>query len=273
VPEALRLERASAWLALPDGGRANQLHEVDWAVGAGEHWAVLGPNGAGKSTLLSLAAAARYPSRGVSVILGERLGRTDVAALRRRIGLVDEATASQFWPNQTVAEIVLTGASGTILLVRSGYRDDQRERAAELLELVDCTRLAGRTLDTLSQGERQRVLIARALVPDPDLLLLDEPATGLDLGARERLLATIEQLAAAHPSLATVTVTHHVEELPRTASHALLLRAGRVVASGPVTETLTPEALSRCFGVAIEVGRADGRWHARARIDAAGAHW
>jgi iron complex transport system ATP-binding protein len=247
--------------------RARQpiLTGVDWSVDAGEQWAVLGPNGAGKSTLLDVAAGMRHPSRGTVRILGETVGRVDLRALRERIGHVDVKTEDAFSPRRTALEVTLTGATGTIQLLPERVTDDDRERAAGLLESFGCAAVAEHAFATCSQGERRRVLLARALMRRPPLLLLDEPADGLDLPGREALLAALASLAGEHPAPAVVTVTHHLEELPASTTHTLLLRAGRVVAAGPATEVLADEALSACFGAAVTVRRGcDGRWAGRA---------
>ena len=242
------------------------LRDLTWRVRGGEHWAVLGPNGAGKTTLLSVAGASRHPSAGTASVLGQRLGRVDVRELRARIGVVDQGPL----PGYMTAELlVLTGATATLQPLWDRYTAEDRARARELLELVGCAHLAGRPFGTCSQGERARIRIARALMPAPRLLLLDEPATGLDLAARELLLATLDSLAAAEPALATVTVAHHVEDLPSCTSHALLLRAGEQVAAGPAAEVLTGGAVARCFGVPVTVERRGGRWLAVAAAPAA----
>jgi iron complex transport system ATP-binding protein len=272
VPPALVMRGVRVW-AIADTGeaaagaagdppaRVEILNGIDWRVGAGEQWAVLGPNGAGKSTMLRLAGGGRHPSAGTVDILGLRVGRTDLRALRAGIGLVDGATAAVLPGWLAVRDVVLTGATGTIQPDWDAYGEPERARAAELLELVGCTRLAGRRLERCSTGERQRVQLARALMPAPRLLLLDEPASGLDLPAREAMLAALTGLAEREAP-ATVTVTHHLEEIPASVTHALLLRAGLVVASGPVGEVLTGGHLSACFDMPVEVGRRDGRWAA-----------
>ena len=254
----LLLEEVRVWT--PDG--TDILRDVSWAVRPGEHWALLGPNGAGKSTLLALAGAVRHPSEGAVTVLGGRLGRVDMPALRRRIGVVDPTLRLFDW--LTVEDVVLTEATGTVRPLWDRYGEAQRARARELLALVGCAGLADREIVTCSQGERQRVRIARALMPAPPLLLLDEPAVGLDLPAREALLAALAALAVAQPGLATVLVTHHLEELPATTTHALLLRRGAVVVAGPAAATLTSETVSACFGFDVRVARDDGRWSARA---------
>lgn len=241
---------------------ASLLRDVSWTVRSGEHWALLGPNGAGKSTLLSLAGASRHPSAGTVRVLGGQIGRTNVWTLRERLGVVDPTLRMPEW--LSVEEIVLTGASGTVQPLWDHYGDAENARAVWLLDLLGCADLAGREIGTCSQGERQRVRIARALMPAPALLLLDEPAAGLDLAGREALLAALERLAATEPALATVLVVHHLEELPTSTTHALLLRQGAAVAAGPVPETLTSEEVSACFGVDVQVRQDDGRWTARA---------
>lgn len=237
------------------------LSDITWTVCPGEHWALLGPNGSGKSTLLSLAAATRHPSAGTVAVLSGRLGRVDLRALRRRIGVVDPNTRMLDW--LTVEDFVLTGASASIWPLWDEYGAAERDRVAYLLELVGASAIAARTIIHCSQGERQRVRIARALMLDPALLLLDEPAVGLDFPAREALLNALQALAAAKPGLCTVLVTHHLEELPRSTSHLLLLRDGRPVVAGPIEETLSSAALSNCFGLDVQVGREHGRWWAR----------
>jgi iron complex transport system ATP-binding protein len=254
----LELDGVHVWTA----EKVSLLDDVSWAVRPGEHWALLGPNGAGKSTLLSLAGAARHPSAGSVAVLGGRLGRTDLWALRERLGVVAPTLSDP--EGLTAEEAVLTGATGTIRPLWARYGPPERARARELLGLLGCGALAGRTVATCSQGERQRVAIARALMADPPLLLLDEPATGLDLPAREALLGALAGLAATRPALATVVVAHHLEDLPPSTTHALLLRRGAVVAAGPVGETLTSAAVSACFGLEVRVSRPDGRWAARA---------
>lgn len=254
----LRLAGATVWYP----GADPCLADVDWTVRPGEHWALLGPNGAGKSTLLALAGAVRHPSRGTVEVLGRRLGRTDLRELRAHVGAVDGRL--RIPPAMTVRDYVLTGATGTVQPLPGRYGPAERQRADDLLRLVRMDRLAGREVITCSAGEAGRARIARALMPQPRLLLLDEPATGLDLPGREDLLAALAELAGSAPGLATVVVAHHLEDLPETTSHALLLHAGRVLAAGPVGEVLTRELLSACFGRPLAVARDGGRWSARA---------
>ena len=265
LPPALALACVTVWELAPHSGRHLPiLTDVSWDVGAGEQWAVLGPNGAGKSTLLDIAAGMRHPSGGTADILGERVGHVDLRDLRERIGHVDVRTEEAFSPRRTALEVVLTGVTGTIQVIRERIGAAELERAASLLSRFGCAAAAGHSFAACSQGERRRVLLARALMRRPPLLLLDEPADGLDLPGREALLAAVESLAEDRPAPAVVTVTHHLEELPASTTHALLLRGGRVVACGAAPQVLADEPLSACFGVPVTVTRAGGRWSARA---------
>ncbi len=242
--------------------------DVDWDVYPGEHWALLGPNGAGKTTLLSMAAAERHPSTGAVEVLGERLGRTDLRELRARIGVVDARL--RIPPRLTVRDYVLTGATGTVQPLPGRYGPAERQHAAELLDVLRVDRLADRLAVTCSAGELGRARIARALMPRPRLLLLDEPTAGLDLPGREQLLGALADLVAAAPELASVVVAHHLEDLPSTTSHAVLLRAGHVLACGPADDVLGAAALSDCFGLPLQVQRRGGRWTAWAVRPAVG---
>lgn len=246
-----------------EGRRVLPLRDATWRVRAGEHWAVLGPNGAGKSTLLVLAGAVIQPSSGTAHVLGERLGRTDVRTLRERIGLVDAGLTRALRDTTPGQRIVLSGAHGGVRAQRRRLGPADEARAQELMEAFDAADLGARPFGDCSQGERQRLLLARALMPRPALLLLDEPAVGLDLPSRERLVGALRALAERTDAPTTVTVTHHLEELPPTTTHALLLRDGAVLAAGPVAEVLTSERLSACFGLALVVDRRDGRHAAR----------
>ena len=241
---------------------AQILRGIDWQVRRGERWALIGPNGSGKSTMLSLAGALRHPSSGRVAVLGGTLGRVNMPALRRSIGFVDAGGAVLDW--LTAEEVVLTGIGATVRPIWWEYSDAHRERARQLLGLLGCADLAAREVGTCSQGERGRLRIARALMARPELLLLDEPAVGLDLAAREALVSALDRLSEQDPALTSVLVTHHLEEIPPTTTHAILLRAGEVVAAGPIGATLTGPNLSACFGLDVEC-RYDGeRWTARA---------
>jgi iron complex transport system ATP-binding protein len=240
------------------------LTDVSWSVKPGEQWAVLGPNGAGKSTLLDVAAGMRHPSRGEVAILGEAVGRVDLRALREHVGHVDVKTEEAFSPQRTALEIALTGATGTIQVLWERIDGPTRDRAARLLERFGCDGVATHPFASCSQGERRRILLARAMMRRPPLLLLDEPADGLDLPGREALLAALARLAGEQPAPAVVLVTHHLEELPPTITHALLLREGRAVACGAAPDVLAAQPLGACFGVPVTVTRTAGRWTARA---------
>jgi iron complex transport system ATP-binding protein len=244
------------------GGRTI-LSDVNVTVGRGEHWALIGPNGAGKSTLLHLMGAQEFPSRGSVEVLGHRLGSYDLRELRRSIGYVDPR--HDLRSNLTAQQIVLTGVTSTLEQVphwRPG--EPEIERAQSLVKLLG---LDAEPIHwfTMSQGERGRALIARALMTEPELLLLDEPSTGLDVAAREQMIRTIDGLPDALPGLTSVTVTHHFEELNRSISHACLVRGGRVVAAGAVEDVLTSDLVTETFAHPIRVMRRNGRWSATAR--------
>jgi iron complex transport system ATP-binding protein len=238
------------------------LDRVSLTIRTGEHWALLGPNGAGKSTLLQLMATYAYPTRGQVELLGHQLGRVNVFTLRPWIGHV--SPHHRVDPQRAVLEVVLTGVTGTIQLVqRRETSQDELSRAVALTELMGLADRADARWEVLSQGERSRTLIARALMAQPRLLLLDEPAAGLDVAGREQLLASVDELRQDQPGLATVLVTHHLEELPASTTHALLLRRGQVLASGQADEVLTSELASACFEHPVTITRHDGRWAAR----------
>ena len=249
-------------VAFRRGGR-DILTGIDLEVRAGEHWALLGPNGAGKSTILGLCGAVTHPTSGEVEVLGKRLGRVELQTLRREIGHVNPRHPLQ--SPLTVEEVVLTGITGTIELpLRWQPSASERARAIRLIEEVGLAGKGDAHWPTLSQGERGRALIARALVSEPRLLLFDEPTTGLDVAAREQLLETIDALPRTAPGLASVLVTHHLEELPETTTHALLIAHGREVARGPIERAVTTETISRAFEHPIRVARDGGRWSARA---------
>ena len=239
------------------------LRGITLTIEPGEHWALLGANGAGKSTLLGLLGAVSHPTRGEVHVLGRRLGRVDIRGLRAHLGHVDPRHPLR--SPLTVQEVVLTGLTNSIEPdLRRAATAAELARADRVIDTLGMAAMSGARWPTLSQGERGRALIARALMPSPRLLLLDEPATGLDLTAREQLLDSLDLLRHQHPELASVLVTHHLEELPESTTHALLLRDGECVAAGRVDEVLTTELVSTCFGHPIRIARHDGRWTARA---------
>ncbi|WP_435405703.1 iron ABC transporter ATP-binding protein [Mycolicibacterium parafortuitum] len=244
---------------------------VTWAVELDERWVVIGPNGAGKTSLLRMAAAMEHPSSGTAYVLGERLGRVDMSELRSRVGLSSAALAQRIPDDETVRDLVVSAGYSVLGRWRETYDDVDYERAVDMLESVGAEHLAERTYGTLSEGERKRVLIARALMTDPELLLLDEPAAGLDLGGREELVARMTDLAADPDAPALVLVTHHVEEIPPGFSHCLILSEGAVVASGLLGDVLTAENLSTAFGQSIALDVIDGRYFAR-RVRSRAAH-
>ncbi|RKN49450.1 ABC transporter ATP-binding protein [Micromonospora endolithica] len=240
------------------------LHDVDWRVELDERWVVLGPNGAGKTTLLNLAAGRLHPTVGAAHVLGERVGRTDLTELRTRIGLSTAALAERLPADERVIDVVVTAAWSVVGRWRESYDPADEARARALLGQLGVAALGYRTYGTLSEGERKRVQIARALMTDPELLLLDEPAAGLDLGGREDLVGRLAELAYDPDAPALVLVTHHVEEIPPGFTHALLLREGGVVAQGLLADTLTGDNLTKTFGLPLLVERHGDRYTARA---------
>lgn len=248
------VRRGTAWI----------LSDLTWRVEDDQRWVLLGPNGAGKSTLLSIAATRQHPTTGSARILGETMGMSDVFDLRPRIGLVGAGLSESISARERVRDVVLTASWGMTGRWREEYDAADARRADRLLHLLGVADLAERRFGTLSDGERKRSLIARALMSDPELLLLDEPAAGLDLGGREQLVGRLSAMALDPTAPTTVLVTHHVEEIPLGVTHALLLRDGRSIAQGPVEAVLSNEALSAAYGLPLEVQRRDGRWAARA---------
>ena len=241
------------------------LHDVSWRVELDERWVILGPNGAGKTTLLNLASARLHPTRGTVDVLGERLGRVEVAELRTRIGLSTAALHDRIPPEERALDVVVSASWGVVGRFRETYEEQDTARAAALLDQLGVAQFAQRAYGTLSEGERKRVQIARALMTDPELLLLDEPAAGLDLGGREDLVRRLGELAADPDAPAIVLVTHHVEEIPLGFSHALLLREGTVVAAGLARDIITGENLTKTFGLPLQTTHSAGRYTARAR--------
>jgi len=246
-------------------GASTLLDDVTWEVEEGERWVVLGANGAGKTTLLQIAAARLHPTSGVAGVLGEVLGAVDVFELRPRIGLASSSMAERIPGDELVGNVVVTASYGIIGRWREQYDDLDYARAMELLKALGAEHLADRLYGTLSEGERKRVQIARALMTDPELMLLDEPAAGLDLGGREDLVRRLGDLAADTEAPAMVLVTHHVEEIPPGFTDVLLIRGGRVVAAGPIPLTLTEEKLSETFGLPLALEQHGERYSARAR--------
>jgi iron complex transport system ATP-binding protein len=246
-------------------GTTHLLSGVDWRVEVDERWVVLGPNGAGKTTLLRLAGAELHPTTGTVDILGERLGRVDVFELRTRLGFCTAALAGRVPTEEKVLDVVVSAGYAVLGRWREQYDQLDTGRAEDLLKALGIGHLAGRTFGTLSEGERKRTLIARALMTDPELLLLDEPAAGLDLGGREDLVARLTGLAADPDAPASILVTHHVEEIPPGYTHLMLLAEGGVVAQGLLDDVLTGENLSAAFGQRLELTRADDRFFARRR--------
>jgi iron complex transport system ATP-binding protein len=239
------------------------LDGVDWCVGHDERWAVLGANGSGKSTLMQIAALQLHPSRGEVDVLGQRLGHTDVRTLRRRVGYAAAALADSLRPTISALDVVMTAKNAALEPWWHQYDDDDRAEARSRLARLGVDRFADREFGTLSSGERQRVLVARTLMGPVGLVLLDEPAAGLDVGGREWLVDGLDDLAADPSTPATVLVTHHLEEIPPSFTHVLLLRAGQILASGPIDDTLTSQSLSATFDLKLEVSRRGRRWAAQ----------
>ncbi|MEV0945218.1 ATP-binding cassette domain-containing protein [Rhodococcus sp. NPDC049939] len=241
------------------------LSDVTLHVERGQHWVLLGANGAGKSTLLSMLGAFAHPTHGFVHVLGHRLGRVDMRELRAHIGHVNPRHTVQH--PLTVREVVLTGLTNTPEFIpRFSPTEAQVARADELIGSLGMQDRSDSLWPNLSQGERGRALIARALIGEPQLLLLDEPATGLDLAAREQLLTALDELRIRFPNLASILVTHHLEEIPTTTTHAVLIRDGRVIAQGAVADVLTTAHISKCFDHPIEITRQRGRWVAQTRV-------
>jgi iron complex transport system ATP-binding protein len=258
----IALEGVTVWRS-SGGVRRAIVDDVTWQVHAGEHWAIVGPNGAGKTTLLRIAGAQMRPSAGTVSVLGGLFGDVQLPELRRRIGMIEPGLGRRFYPEQRLIDVVLTGVGGTILLPDEPLESDVAQAFA-LLASVGLGELANRTFVSCSEGERARALLARGLMADAPLILFDEPAAGLDLAGRELLLRTIAAVVAERRQLGTVTVTHHIEELPPTTTHALLLRDGGVVAQGAVADVLQDAPLGACFGLPLRVEEFAGRRFVRA---------
>jgi iron complex transport system ATP-binding protein len=245
-------------------GDARLLDGIDWTIDEADRWVVIGPNGAGKTTLLQILAAQLHPTAGVAGLLGEVLGAVDVFELRPRIGLTSAALADRLPRSERVSDVVVSASYAVLGRWIEEYDDLDHQRAEALLAELGIAHLAGRTFGTLSEGERKRVQIARALMTDPELMLMDEPAAGLDLTGREQLVRSLSSIATAVGAPAMVLVTHHVEEVPPGFTHALLLKQGRIVSAGPLDEALTAETLSETFDIALTLKQEDGRYTARA---------
>ncbi len=245
-------------------GAKTILSDVSWEVDDSQRWVVLGPNGAGKTTVVQLASARMYPTTGTVRVLGERLGAVDISELRTRVGLASSALADRIDASERALDVVRTAAWGMTGRWREEYDEFDTQRAADLLAAFGMSEFARRRFGTLSEGERKRVQVARALMSDPELLILDEPASGLDLGGRELLLAALTEIAADPASPVMILVTHHVEEIPPAFTHGLLLRAGGVIAAGPLPEVMTDANLTATFGMPIQVTGDGGRYAARA---------
>ena len=238
------------------------LRNIDWTAHENERWIVIGPNGAGKTTLLQVAATLLFPTDGSVEVLGETLGEVDVFDLRPQIGITSAALAERVPTGEKVIDLVLTASYAILGRWKEEYESADVTRAVELLDALGCAHLIRRRFATLSEGERKRVQIARAMMPDPEMLLLDEPAAGLDLGGREDLLRRLSHLARDPKAPMMVLVTHHVEEVPDGFTHAMLLRRGAVLAQGPIDQVFTTRNLSRCFGVPLEIEYRNNRWAA-----------
>ena len=246
------------------GAAAVLLDGLNLTIGETDRWVIIGPNGAGKTTLLSLLAAQSFPSAGTVSLLGETLGRVDVFDLRPRIGIASPTVAARIPAYEPVRDVVLSAAYGVIGRWREAYESQDVARADRLLSSWQVGHLAQRTFGTLSEGERKRVEIARALMTDPELLLLDEPGGGLDLAGREKLVQSLTRLCLDKEAPTTVLVTHHLEEIPAGVTHALLLNHGKAVAAGPIEDVLTEQNLTATYELPLRLTHEDGRWFARA---------
>jgi iron complex transport system ATP-binding protein len=244
--------------------RTPVLSGVNWLVAGGDRWVVLGPNGSGKTTLVQLASGYLHPTRGYVEILGHRLGTVDVRALREHIATVSAGVSRMILPRLAAKEVVVSARRGALEPWWHTYTEAEWERAEALLAGAGFEQIVDRPFGVLSEGERQQVMLARALMSQPRLLLLDEPCAGLDMGGRERLLSRLSSLAKDPHAAPMVLVTHHVEEIPEGFSHILLLGKGRVIAAGPITSTLSAQNLSECFGLPLELRNDDHRWTSRA---------
>lgn len=250
-------------------GGSTLLDGIDWVIDESDRWVIIGPNGAGKTTLLQIVSANMHPTAGMASILDEVLGAVDVFELRPRIGVTSAALAERIPRSESVGNVIVSAGYAVLGRWTEQYDATDYERAGHLMRQLHIERLGKRTFGTLSEGERKRVQIARALMTDPELLLLDEPAAGLDLAGRESLVETLGEIISDPYAPATVLVTHHLEEIPDGMTHALLLKDGRIVAAGPIDGVLTDELLSETFDMPLHVTHDEGRWSARVRRAAA----
>ena len=244
-------------------GERTILGPLTFAIRPGERWVVLGPNGAGKSTLLQILATRYFPSTGSVHVLDKEMGKVDLAELRTRIGICGALISEDIPDDEVVRDVVLTAAYAILGRWNEAYDLWDESRAVALLTTFGVRDLADRTYGTLSEGERKRVQISRALMADPELLLLDEPAAGLDLGGREDLLKRVSIFASDPLAPASILVTHHIEEIPAGTTHALILKAGGIAVSGPIGDVITSEHISAIFGLPITVVREGDRFFAR----------
>lgn len=251
--------------------RAGQpiLKDVTWSIEPGQNWVILGPNGAGKTTLVNLLTGRVFPSYkkdnpSTAEVLGYKLGRVDVSELRTVVGMSSSGEEHLIPGRLPVLDILLSALYGKTTRGREEYEDQDMQRAMDLLHIFGIAQLSEREFHTLSEGERQRVQIARSLMTDPQILILDEPTAGLDMGARELLMVALEEIAKDRRAPALLLVTHHVEEIPRGFTHAALMNAGSITAAGPINDILVDDVVSSNFGLPLKVGHEDGRWWARA---------
>lgn len=251
-------------------GSTEILSHITWNVAVGQRWIVMGSNGAGKTTLMQICSGFMHPTTGTTNILGYELGKTDVRELRTLVGISSAAVVALLPPEETVLDSILTSAYGISGRWRERYDQVDRDRAHDLMQDWGLTNFAGRRIGNLSEGERKRVQIARALMCDPELLILDEPAAGLDVGGREDLVARLAQLAADENSPSLVLVTHHVEEIPPNFTHALLLKSGKVSAQGALDGVIASDPMSEAFGIPLDVEFGEQRWHAQGRMPSRG---
>lgn len=258
MPEIVKCENVSLWR-----GDTTILKDINWTISLGQHWVIIGPNGAGKTTLVDMLAGRIYPSRGSVRVLDETLGKVEVAEIRQRVGYSSPVLATQIPGTEAVSQAVLSAAWGVTASGREVYEDVDRARADSLMEMFEVATLRDREFATLSQGEKQRVMVARALMIDPEMLVLDEPAAALDLGGRELLLGGLAELASDPKSPVMVMVTHHLEEIPPGFTHALALKNGQVFAAGPINRVLTSEVLSAMYGLKLDVIQSSGRFSAK----------